>query len=25
VVSSEPTSMTTFDEYGLRFDIEENF
>jgi len=25
VVSSEPTSMTTFEEYGLRFDIEENF
>jgi hypothetical protein len=25
VVSSEPTSMTTFAEYGLRFDIEENF
>jgi len=25
VVSSEPTSITTFEEYGLRFDIEENF
>jgi hypothetical protein len=25
VVSSEPTNMTTFEEYGLRFDIEENF
>lgn len=25
VVSNEPTSLTTFDEYGLRFDIEENF
>lgn len=25
VASSEPTSMTTFEEYGLRFDIEENF
>jgi hypothetical protein len=25
VVSSEPTSMSTFEEYGLRFDIEENF
>jgi hypothetical protein len=25
VVSSEPTSITTFVEYGLRFDIEENF
>jgi hypothetical protein len=25
VVSSQPTSMTTFEEYGLRFDIEENF
>jgi len=25
VVSSEPTSITTFAEYGLRFDIEENF
>lgn len=25
VVSSEPTSMTTFEDYGLRFDIEENF
>ncbi len=25
VVSSEPTSMITFEEYGLRFDIEENF
>jgi hypothetical protein len=25
VLSSEPTSMTTFKEYGLRFDIEENF
>jgi hypothetical protein len=24
-VSSEPTSRTTFEEYGLRFDIEENF
>jgi len=25
VVSSEPASITTFVEYGLRFDIEENF
>ncbi len=25
VVSDEPTSLATFDEYGLRFDIEENF
>ena len=25
VVSDEPTSLTTLDEYGLRFDIEENF
>lgn len=25
VVSDEPTTLTTFDEYGLRFDIEENF
>ena len=25
VLSSEPTDMGTFDEYGLRFDIEENF
>lgn len=25
VLSSEPTSVTTFEEYGLRFDIEENF
>ena len=25
VVSSEPTDMNTFVEYGLRFDIEENF
>ena len=25
VVSSESTSMITFEEYGLRFDIEENF
>lgn len=25
VLSSSPTSLTTFDEYGLRFDIEENF
>jgi hypothetical protein len=25
VLSSEPTSMTTFEDYGLRFDIEENF
>jgi hypothetical protein len=25
VVSSEPTSITTFVEYGFRFDIEENF
>ena len=25
VVSSEPTSIATFVEYGLRFDIEENF
>jgi hypothetical protein len=25
VVSSEPTSIFTFEEYGLRFDIEENF
>jgi hypothetical protein len=25
VVSDEPTDKTTFEEYGLRFDIEENF
>ena len=25
VVSNEPTNMTSFEEYGLRFDIEENF
>ena len=25
VVSDEPTTLETFDEYGLRFDIEENF
>jgi hypothetical protein len=25
IVSSEPTSLQTFREYGLRFDIEENF
>jgi hypothetical protein len=25
VVSDEPTGLETFDEYGLRFDIEENF
>ncbi|MDW8317091.1 MAG: transposase [Anaerolineae bacterium] len=25
IVSDEPTDVTTFDEYGLRFDIEENF
>jgi hypothetical protein len=25
VVSDEPTDLTTFDEYGLRFDIEETF
>jgi hypothetical protein len=25
VVSDEPTDLETFDEYGLRFDIEENF
>jgi hypothetical protein len=25
VVSDEPTNVTTFDEYGLRFDVEENF
>ena len=25
VVSDEPTSLATFDEYGLRFDLEENF
>jgi hypothetical protein len=25
VVSDEPTDVRTFDEYGLRFDIEENF
>jgi hypothetical protein len=25
VVSDRPTSLETFDEYGLRFDIEENF
>jgi len=25
VASDEPTSIETFDEYGLRFDIEENF
>jgi hypothetical protein len=24
-VSDEPTDLVTFDEYGLRFDIEENF
>lgn len=25
IVSDEPTGLQTFDEYGLRFDIEENF
>jgi hypothetical protein len=25
IVSNQPTDVTTFDEYGLRFDIEENF
>lgn len=25
VASDQPTTLTTFDEYGLRFDIEENF
>lgn len=25
IVSDEPTDLNTFDEYGLRFDIEENF
>lgn len=25
IVSDEPTGLSTFDEYGLRFDIEENF
>jgi len=25
IVSDQPTDVTTFDEYGLRFDIEENF
>ena len=25
VVSDEPTTVKTFEEYGLRFDIEENF
>jgi hypothetical protein len=25
IVSDEPTDLTTFDEYGFRFDIEENF
>ncbi len=25
IVSDEPTHVTTFDDYGLRFDIEENF
>ncbi len=25
VVSAEPTELKTFEEYGLRFDIEENF
>ena len=25
IVSDEPTSLKTFDEFGLRFDIEENF
>ena len=25
VISDEPTNLETFDEYGLRFDIEENF
>lgn len=25
IVSDEPTTLQTFDEYGLRFDIEENF
>jgi Transposase DDE domain len=25
IVSDQPTAVTTFDDYGLRFDIEENF
>ena len=25
IVSNEPTDLRTFDEYGLRFDLEENF
>ena len=25
IISDEPTSLNTFEEYGLRFDIEENF
>ena len=25
IVSDQPTDVATFDEYGLRFDIEENF
>jgi hypothetical protein len=25
IVSDQPTALSTFDEYGLRFDIEENF
>lgn len=25
IISDEPVDLTTFDEYGLRFDIEENF
>ena len=25
IISDDPTEMETFDEYGLRFDIEENF
>jgi len=25
IVSSEPTTLQTLQEYGLRFDIEENF
>ena len=25
IISDEPTGLHTFDEYGLRFDIEENF
>jgi len=25
IVSDQPTDVTTFDDYGLRFDIEENF